>query len=166
MTEAIAHRGPDGAGVFYDPLSQIALGHRRLSIIDLSDTGAQPMRFAGGRFTITYNGEIYNYRELRAELAAAGVTFRGTSDTEVLLALYARDGAKCVERLNGIFAFAVWDAERRTLFLARDHLGLGALVPTAPAARGSRSLGRRRRRRGGRQLGARARRSAAGGSRR
>ena len=133
MTEAIAHRGPDGAGVFFDPLSQLALGHRRLSIIDLSDSGAQPMRFAGGRFTITYNGEIYNYRALRAELAAAGVTFRGTSDTEVLLALYARDGAKCVERLNGIFAFAVWDAERRTLFLARDHLGVKPLYYAALA---------------------------------
>jgi asparagine synthase (glutamine-hydrolysing) len=131
MSDALAHRGPDGAGVFHDPAAQITLAHRRLSIIDLSESGAQPMHHASGRFTITYNGEIYNYRELRAELAADGVTFRGASDTEVLLALYARDGAKCVERLNGIFAFAVWDAERRALFLARDHLGVKPLYYAA-----------------------------------
>ena len=131
MTDALAHRGPDGAGVFHDAAAEIALGHRRLSIIDLSESGAQPMQLAGGRYTITYNGEIYNYRELRAELAAGGVTFRSTSDTEVLLALYARHGAKCVERLNGIFAFAVWDAERRSLFLARDHLGVKPLYYAA-----------------------------------
>lgn len=131
MSEALAHRGPDGAGVFHDAPAGIGLGHRRLSIIDLSDAGAQPMRFADGRFVLTYNGEIYNYRELRAELAAAGVRFHSASDTEVLLALYARDGADCVKRLNGIFAFAVWDAEKRTLFIARDHLGVKPLYYAA-----------------------------------
>ena len=125
MTEAIAHRGPDGHGAWSE--DRVALGHRRLSIIDLSDAAAQPMQTPDGRFVLTYNGEIYNYRDLRLELEQAGVEFRTGSDTEVLLHLFARDGLACVESLNGIFAFAVWDRETRTLSLARDHLGVKPL---------------------------------------
>ena len=125
MTEAVAHRGPDGHGAWSE--DGVALGHRRLSIIDLSDAAAQPMQTPDGRFVLTYNGEIYNYRDLRAGLEQAGVQFRTGSDTEVLLHLLARDGLACVEKLNGIFAFAIWDRETRTLSLARDHLGVKPL---------------------------------------
>ncbi len=117
MTERLRHRGPDDGGIFEAP--GIFLGHRRLSIIDLSSGGHQPMTL--GDLTLVYNGEIYNYRELRREL---GGPFLSESDTEVLLRLYARDGARCVERLHGMFAFAIWDARRRTLFAARDRLGI------------------------------------------
>ncbi len=125
MTQAIAHRGPDGHGLWSE--EGMALGHRRLSIIDLSDAAAQPMQSTNGRYVLAYNGEIYNYRELRTELEQAGATFRTSSDTEVLLQLFARDGLDCVNRLDGIFAFAVWDREARTLSLARDHLGVKPL---------------------------------------
>lgn len=129
MTEAIAHRGPDGHGLWSD--DGVALGHRRLSIIDLSEAAAQPMATPDGRYVLTYNGEIYNYRALRAELEQAGVAFRTHSDTEVLLALFARDGLACVDALDGIFAFAVWDRETRTLSLARDQLGVKPLYYAA-----------------------------------
>jgi asparagine synthase (glutamine-hydrolysing) len=122
MTVAIAHRGPDGDGLWSD--DGVALGHRRLSIIDLSDAAAQPMHSADGRYALSYNGEIYNFGELRLELEQAGVAFRTGSDTEVLLELFARDGLGCVSRLNGIFAFAVWDRRERVLSVARDHLGV------------------------------------------
>jgi asparagine synthase (glutamine-hydrolysing) len=122
MTEAIAHRGPDGHGLWSD--DGVALGHRRLSIIDLSDAAAQPMADDTGRFVLTYNGEIYNYRALRAELEQADVRFRTHSDTEVLLQLFAREGLACVDRLDGIFAFAVWDRRERRLSCARDQLGV------------------------------------------
>lgn len=130
MTDAIAHRGPDGSGLWDDPAAGgngVALGHRRLSIIDLSDAAAQPMADASGRYVITYNGEIYNYRALRAGLEQAGVSFRTRSDTEVLLELFAREGLGCVARLEGIFAFAVWDRQERRLSVARDHLGVKPL---------------------------------------
>ncbi len=127
MSRALRHRGPDGEGSFHDSGAGIGLAHRRLSIIDLSDAAAQPMTSADGRFTITFNGEIYNYRALRGELERAGVRFRSESDTEVLLELFARHGGDCLDRLHGIFAFAVWDADRRLLFLARDHLGVKPL---------------------------------------
>jgi asparagine synthase (glutamine-hydrolysing) len=117
MTERLRHRGPDDGGIFEGP--GIVLGHRRLSIIDLSSGGHQPMSL--GALTVVYNGEIYNYRELRKEL---GGPFVSESDTEVLLRLYVRDGPRCVERLHGMFAFAIWDARRRTLFAARDRLGI------------------------------------------
>lgn len=120
MTERLKHRGPDDAGVFDAP--GVQLGHRRLSIIDLSSAGRQPMRF--GDLTVVYNGEIYNYRELRAELDGP---FASESDTEVLLRLWARDGARCLEKLHGMFAFALWDARRRTLFAVRDRLGIKPL---------------------------------------
>ena len=117
MTERLAHRGPDDHGVWSAP--EVALGHRRLSIIDLSPAGHQPMVY--GNYVITYNGEIYNFRELRKSLPGP---FRSDSDTEVLLHLYARDGTRCVERLEGMFAFAIWDQKSRTLFAARDRLGI------------------------------------------
>src|SRR4051794_11326448 len=131
MSDVIAHRGPDGSGVkafaARDGRAPATLGHRRLSIIDPSERGAQPMATPDGRYTITYNGEIYNFSALRGELENEGVRFRSDCDTEVLLALYAREGASMLERLDGIFAFGVWDAERAELFLARDRLGVKPL---------------------------------------
>lgn len=117
---ALAHRGPDGEGLYVG--DGIGLGHRRLSIIDL-DGGAQPWHSECGRYVLVFNGEIYNYLELRAELETEGVAFRSQSDTEVLLALLARRGLAALERLNGMFAFALWDAQARSLTLVRDRLG-------------------------------------------
>ncbi|HJU43109.1 MAG TPA: asparagine synthase (glutamine-hydrolyzing) [Vicinamibacterales bacterium] len=121
MTCAIAHRGPDGHGVYVE--GPVAFGHRRLAIIDLSSGGDQPMRDGGGRCTIVFNGEIYNYRELRKDLSAAGAVFRSQSDTEVILAAYLQWGPAALSRLNGMFALALWDAHERSLLLARDRLG-------------------------------------------
>lgn len=122
MTDRIAHRGPDGEGVWVE--GPIALGHRRLAILDLSPSGAQPMRSAGGRFVIAFNGEIYNHAELREPLRAKGERFRGTSDTEVLLALVEAHGvARAIEMSVGMFAVALWDRAERTLTLARDRMG-------------------------------------------
>jgi asparagine synthase (glutamine-hydrolysing) len=126
MTDAIAYRGPDGSGHWLDKEAGIALGHRRLAIIDLSEAGYQPMVSNSGRFVVTYNGEIYNFRELRAEIEAqvSGLPWRGHSDTEVLLAAIELWGAHdALTRLNGMFAFALWDRHRRTLTLARDRVG-------------------------------------------
>lgn len=125
--DAMHARGPDHAGAWFSPTTQIGLGHRRLSIIDLSEQGAQPMSTDEGRYTITFNGEIYNYAELREELARAGARFRSRSDTEVLLHLYRRDGPDMVRRLRGMFAFALWDEKERSLFLARDPHGIKPL---------------------------------------
>ncbi|MGF6311235.1 asparagine synthase (glutamine-hydrolyzing) [Bradyrhizobium sp. i1.8.4] len=122
MTQAIAHRGPDGEGQWID--RSIGLGHRRLAIIDLSPTGEQPMQTPDGRFVISYNGEIYNYRELRAELEAQGHVFRSRSDTEVLLQAIAAWGMGALQRFNGMFAFALWDQKERRLTLARDRYGI------------------------------------------
>ena len=124
MTDAIRHRGPDADGLWQSADGQVNLGHRRLSIIDLSATGAQPMATADGRFTLVFNGEIYNFPELRAQLEALGHRFRGTSDTEVLLLGIQEWGARAMlPRLNGMFAFAIWDERERTLTLARDRFG-------------------------------------------
>jgi asparagine synthase (glutamine-hydrolysing) len=124
MASAVAHRGPDDAGVWTDAKSGVALGHRRLSIIDLSRTGHQPMVSADGRYVLVYNGEIYNFRTLRSELERLGVRFRGTSDTEVLLESVARWGLQqALPRLNGMFALAVWDRTARMLQMARDRFG-------------------------------------------
>ncbi|MCW2955303.1 MAG: hypothetical protein JWO69_172 [Thermoleophilia bacterium] len=133
MLDVQAHRGPDGCGTWADP--GITLGHRRLAFLDLSAEGAQPMSYAEERYVITYNGEIYNFLELRAELASAGHSFRSTSDTEVLLAAYAEWGPDCLPRLNGMFAFAIWDRRERTLFVARDRLGVKPLVYTWDGSR-------------------------------
>lgn len=124
MTGTLAHRGPDGDGHWVDASGRVALGHRRLAIIDLSETGRQPMASASGRFEVTFNGEIYNFERLRSELLALGHRFRGRADTEVLLACveqWSVTGA--LERLTGMYAFAVWDRELATLTLARDRLG-------------------------------------------
>ncbi|MDE5879694.1 MAG: asparagine synthetase B, partial [Desulfovibrio sp.] len=120
MTDSMAARGPDGEGFWRE--GPAALGHRRLSIIDLAG-GHQPMLSADGRFCVVHNGEIYNFRELRRVLAARGARFRTDSDTEVVLAAYAEWGEDCLSRLEGMFAFAVWDGPRRRLFCARDRFG-------------------------------------------
>lgn len=124
MADTLAHRGPDDAGAWVDADSGVALGHRRLSIIDLSACGHQPMTSADGRYVIAYNGEVYNFVALRAELERLGAGFHGHSDTEVLLAAIVQWGLRsALERLNGMFAFALWDRVERTLHLARDRLG-------------------------------------------
>lgn len=125
MNRAQAHRGPDDEGL--DRHDRCILGHRRLSIIDLSSAGRQPFRSPDGRLTMVYNGEIYNYIELREELKARGRTFCTDTDTEVLLAAYETYGADCLHRLNGMFAFAVYDTRERRLFLARDRMGIKPL---------------------------------------
>jgi asparagine synthase (glutamine-hydrolysing) len=124
MTARLEHRGPDDHGLWVDADTGIALGHRRLSIVDLSPEGHQPMMSVEGRHVIAFNGEIYNFKSLRAELAAQGHTFRGTSDTEVLLAVIERDGLDAaLNRISGMFAFALWDRAERRLHLVRDRLG-------------------------------------------
>jgi asparagine synthase (glutamine-hydrolysing) len=128
MRDVMAHRGPDDADNFIE--GPVGLGHRRLSIIDLG-TGHQPMATPDGRFTVVYNGEIYNYRELRRDLEARGVLFRTQSDTEVILQLHALHGDAGILRLNGIFAYALWDRDRRRLLLARDRAGIKPLYYAA-----------------------------------
>lgn len=123
MNKATAHRGPDGVGIYEN--DHITFGHNRLAIIDLSPKGAQPMQSADGSLVITYNGELYNYRELRRELA--GYPFKSETDTEVILAAYAKWGITCLKRFNGIFAFALWDAKKEELILARDPMGVKPL---------------------------------------
>lgn len=124
MTAVLRHRGPDDGGSWLDVPAGVALGFRRLAIIDLTPTGHQPMQSASGRFVVVFNGEIYNFRELRRDLEAQGHRFRGRSDTEVLLAGVAQWGVReALERCNGMFAFALWDRETRTLHLARDRAG-------------------------------------------
>lgn len=125
--DAMSARGPDGAGEWWSEDKRLGLGHRRLSIIDLSDRAAQPMSSACGRYVVVFNGEIYNYPNLRLELEAAGHVFQSNSDTEVLIHLFARDGEAMVTRLRGMFAFAIWDDHRKSLFLARDPYGIKPL---------------------------------------
>ncbi len=131
MTRTLVHRGPDGEGTKVFPTVSgsvpAALGHRRLSIIDTTERGAQPMPYAGDRYWITFNGEIYNYRELRGELEELGFSFKTETDTEVLLASFVAHGPGMLDRINGIFAFGIWDREESSLFLARDRLGVKPL---------------------------------------
>jgi asparagine synthase (glutamine-hydrolysing) len=134
MNASIAHRGPDGEGNFFSSDERIGLTHRRLAIIDLSPTGAQPMTDAASGVTITYNGEIYNYRELRAQLEATGAKFFGHSDTEVILRLYIDRGRAVLPLLNGIFALAIWDPRDRSLLIARDGPGIKPLYYAQPKA--------------------------------
>lgn len=133
MLQAIAHRGPDDEGTFFD--NKLALGHRRLSIIDLSKNGHQPMTSADGRYVIIYNGELYNYKNLKLELqrsqaggaGSMAYPFQTQSDTEVILAAYIRWGKDCLKYFNGMFAFAIWDKQTKELFIARDRLGIKPL---------------------------------------
>jgi asparagine synthase (glutamine-hydrolysing) len=125
MADVLAHRGPDGSGVWTAP--GVGLGHRRLSIIDLSDAAAQPMLSPDRREALSYNGEIYNFREVRTELEAKGFAFRTESDTEVILAAWRQWGPDCLAKFNGMFAFALYDAKDDSLFLARDRLGVKPL---------------------------------------
>ena len=133
MSGLISHRGPDGAGDWVSPDQRVGFVHRRLAIIDLSPSGAQPMHAPNGT-VITYNGEIYNYIELRKELSADW-TFRSTSDTEVILAAYDKWGEDCVSRLRGMFAFALWDPRHRKLFAARDRFGIKPFYYTTEQGR-------------------------------
>lgn len=125
MTSILEHRGPDGSGVFID--GNVGLGHRRLSIIDLSPRGRQPMFNEDGTIALVFNGEIYNYREMAVDLKTRGHAFRSDTDTEVIIHAYEEYGAACVTRFNGMFAFAVWDGRKEELLLARDRLGVKPL---------------------------------------
>jgi len=124
-TQALTSRGPDFQNMYND--QHVALGHRRLSIIDTSPSGHQPMWDSSGRYCIIFNGEIYNFQPLREQLKAAGIIFQSSSDTEVLLNLYIKEGKNCLERLNGFFAFAIYDNKEKSVFIARDRLGIKPL---------------------------------------
>ena len=128
-TDTLSHRGPDGAGLWHT--QEITLGHRRLSILDLSENARQPMSYADGRYYITFNGEIYNFLEIRSELKANDYPFHSQSDTEVLLAAFVVWGEACLDKLNGMWAFAIWDCQEKVLFLSRDRLGKKPLFYTA-----------------------------------
>jgi asparagine synthase (glutamine-hydrolysing) len=127
MCLSLAHRGPDNSGIWYDRENGVGLGHRRLSIIDLSLAGHQPMANSERTIVLSYNGEIYNFPELRKSLESKGYRFRGSSDTEVLLYLYEEHGVDSLNMLNGIFSFAIWDSRKKELMLARDHAGVKPL---------------------------------------
>ncbi len=128
FTDSLAHRGPDGNGFYIDSEANLGFGHRRLAILDTSDGGRQPMSFTGERTWITYNGEIYNFLELKQELEQSGYLFQTDSDTEVILAAYHRWGEDCQLRFNGMWAFAVWDQVERKLFISRDRFGVKPLI--------------------------------------
>ena len=127
MADAIAHRGPDDSGLEVLSNAELVLGHRRLAIIDLSPLGHQPMAHENGKLWIVFNGEIYNFKEIRADLIAEGERFRSESDTEVILAAYARWGVRSLQRFRGMFAFALWDATCKELLLVRDRFGVKPL---------------------------------------
>jgi asparagine synthase (glutamine-hydrolysing) len=127
MTDAIAHRGPDGEGHWIDGMQGVGLGHRRLSIIDLSEAASQPMSAVRNRYMVVFNGEIYNYKTLAADLKRRGYQFNEKSDTAILGPLYDSYGPGMLNKLNGIFSIAIWDRKDQTLFVARDHLGIKPL---------------------------------------
>jgi asparagine synthase (glutamine-hydrolysing) len=131
MCQILKHGGPDDEGVYADDEQHLVLGHRRLSLIDLSNCGHQPMSYAGGRYEISFNGEIYNYKELKSELQRAGACFKTNSDTEVILAAFATWGTASFDRLNGMFAFALFDKENKKLYLVRDPSGIKPLYYAA-----------------------------------
>src|SRR5688572_25238359 len=122
MRDTMFHRGPDDGGLYVN--GPVGLGHRRLSIVDLSDAGHQPMTNEDGTVWLVFNGEIYNYVELRAELVARGHRFSSHTDTEVIIHLYEEEGERCVTRLRGMFAFVLWDTRRERMFAARDRMGI------------------------------------------
>ncbi|HSL42307.1 MAG TPA: asparagine synthase (glutamine-hydrolyzing), partial [Anaerolineales bacterium] len=128
FTDSIAHRGPDGNGFYIDSAANLGFGHRRLAIIDTSDGGRQPMSFGGDRYWIIFNGEIYNFLELKTELEGHGYIFQTDSDTEVLLAAYHHWGEDCQLRFNGMWALAIWDRSDRKLFISRDRFGIKPLI--------------------------------------
>jgi len=128
FTNALSHRGPDGNGFFNDSDANLGLGHRRLAILDTTDTGRQPMSYGDSRYWITFNGEIYNFLELRSELAQHGYQFKTESDTEVVMAAYAKWGEDCQIRFNGMWAFGIWDNQDKQLFLSRDRFGVKPLM--------------------------------------
>ena len=127
MCDAMRARGPDAVGYWQNRNANVSLGHRRLSIIDLDERANQPMHSQDNRYVIIFYGEIYNFRDLRAELEKAGEIFRTQSDTEVLLKLFIREGEAMLPKLRGMFAFAIWDQQTRSLFLARDPYGIKPL---------------------------------------
>ncbi len=133
MSGALVHRGPDDSGLFFDGGALVALAHRRLSIIDVTSSGHQPMSNGGGRYEIVFNGEVYNFRELRKELEGSGHRFTSQSDTEVVLAAWSEWGDAALSRFRGMFAFAIWDREKRELFLARDRFGIKPLYYAFPS---------------------------------
>jgi len=128
LTDSLSHRGPDGNGFYIDTKANLGLGHRRLAIIDITEAGRQPMSYAGGRYWITFNGEIYNFLELREELKQAGFQFVTESDTEVVIAAFLHWGQDCQLRFNGMWAFAIWDQQEKRLFLSRDRFGVKPLL--------------------------------------
>src|SRR5262245_14633552 len=125
MTDAIAHRGPDGEG--FHVSGPVGLGHRRLAIIDLSTAANQPLSNEDGSVLVIYNGEIYNFQSIRAELLARGHHFKSRTDSEVIVHAYEEWGTECLARFNGMFAFALWDARRERLWLVRDRIGVKPL---------------------------------------
>ena len=130
MTDIMIHRGPDGEGQMCLDEGNVFMGHRRLSIIDLSEAAKQPMQSIDKRFTITYNGEIYNYKEIRDELEQIGYHFFSSSDTEVVMNAYAEWGDKVLTKFNGIYAFAIWDNYKKELIMVRDRYGAKPLYYT------------------------------------
>lgn len=125
MNSSLRHRGPDDEGIYVD--EEVSLGHLRLSIIDLSENGHQPMSDRQDKFFIIYNGEVYNFQALREELELLGYSFKSNTDTEVILYSYMQWKERCLEKFNGMFAFAVYDSESKRLFLARDRMGIKPL---------------------------------------
>jgi asparagine synthase (glutamine-hydrolysing) len=127
FTNSLSHRGPDDGSYWIDDSGFLGLGHRRLSILDLSASGNQPMRYANNRYKIIYNGEVFNFLELKKELEKKNYHFTTTSDTEVMLAAYDYWGTDCLNKFNGMWAFAIWDELKQSLFLARDRFGIKPL---------------------------------------
>jgi asparagine synthase (glutamine-hydrolysing) len=127
MREKMVHRGPDDAGIYLNLENQIGLGHRRLSIIDLSERGRQPMESSSGENVITYNGEVYNYLDIKKELEKNGIYFRSNTDTEVVLEAIQYWGIKAINKFHGMFAIAIWNKSKKELLLIRDRLGIKPL---------------------------------------